>query len=133
MKTIEAHGMVIVYENRLLVTKDKKDKFYKIPGGMIEENETGEETAVRELKEETGLIGIIGERLSTQTLTKNPTTGEKMEIKLCHYEGELKAVPEFFNDYNYDDHEVKWIPIPEIEDYNVAPNIKFLIEKGDIK
>jgi 8-oxo-dGTP pyrophosphatase MutT (NUDIX family) len=133
MNTIEAHGMVIVYENKLLVTKDNKDAFYKIPGGRIEDGEAGIETAIRELKEETGLIGIIGKELSTQILTKNPTTEEEMEIKLYHYKGELKSSPENFNDYNHEGHEVKWLPISEIDNYEVAPNIRFLIEKGDIK
>ena len=127
--------MVIVYENKLLTSKDKKDEFYKIPGGRIEDDETGEETAIRELKEETGLAGMIKGELSTQILTRNPTTYEVMEIKLYHYKGSLNAIPKKFNDYGHNGHEVKWLDIKEIKngEYEVAPNIKFLIEKGDIK
>ena len=33
--------------------------FYSIPGGGIEEGETQEQSAIRELKEECGLDGII--------------------------------------------------------------------------
>jgi len=133
MKSIEAHGMVIIYEEKLLVTKDNKDEFYKIPGGRPENKETGTETATRELEEETGLTGIIGKKLSTKTLTKNPTTNEEIKIVLYHYEGKLKTTPSNFNDYIHNGHQVKWIPIKDISDYNVALNIKFLIKKGDIR
>ena len=33
--------------------------FYSIPGGGIEDGETPEQTAIRELKEECGLDGVI--------------------------------------------------------------------------
>ena len=38
--------------------------FYSIPGGGIEEGETPEQTAIRELKEECGLDGVIIRKLA---------------------------------------------------------------------
>lgn len=130
---IEAHGLVVIYENKLLVSKDKKDGFYKIPGGRIENAETGKETAIRELEEETGLIGIVENELSTQILDKNTKTGEPQEIELHHYIGKLENLPENFNTYEYDGHEIRWIDLDEIGEYDVAPNIKFLLERGELK
>ncbi len=50
----------LVQNNKVVVTKYKKGNqkqdFYDIPGGKIEENETSEQAAIREMKEETGIV-----------------------------------------------------------------------------
>jgi len=66
-------------------------------------------------------------------LWKNPQTNEPMTILLIHYlaklknPNEIKPIPPI--------KEVRWLPIEEIKagKHNVAPNIRFLIEKGDIR
>ena len=65
MKEIVAHGPVVIIEGKLLVTKDDKDDFYKIPGGRGKEGETGEETCIRRVGEETGMEVEIVKELST--------------------------------------------------------------------
>ncbi|MEK6875620.1 MAG: NUDIX hydrolase [Nanoarchaeota archaeon] len=133
-KYIVASGPVIIENGKLLVIKDSKDGFYKIPGGTVEEQDKNdlEKTCKREFKEETnGEIGII-EKLSTMILDKNPKTGEKMKIELHHYRAKLKnkkdikPLPPV--------QEIRWLDINEIkqEKYIVAPNINFLIERGEI-
>ncbi len=134
MRYIIASGLVIIENGKLLVNKDNKDDFYKLPGGTIEEDIEDLETAcLREIKEEiNGGVEII-KPLHPMILWKNPQTNEKMCIVLIHYlvklknKGEIKLIEPI--------KEVKWLDITEIKSgtYNVAPNIKFLIEKGDIK
>ena len=134
MKYIIASGPVIIKKGKLLVNKDDKDDFYKLPGGTIEEGiESLEEACHRETKEENnGLIKII-KPLSPMILWKNPQSGEKMCIVLIHYEAKLlnkkdiKPIPPI--------QEVVWLSISEIKKgkYHVAPNIHYLIEKGEIK
>lgn len=50
---------VVINGDKVLTTRygkgNKKEGFYEIPGGKIEEGETAEQTAVREMKEETGI------------------------------------------------------------------------------
>jgi ADP-ribose pyrophosphatase YjhB (NUDIX family) len=60
-KVIVASGPVIIEDGKLLVNKDNKDDFYKLPGGTIEENsEDLEEACHREVKEEiNGEVEII--------------------------------------------------------------------------
>jgi 8-oxo-dGTP diphosphatase len=51
--------MVLIEGNRILLVKRGRDPFkgeWAVPGGRIEDNETAEECAKREMKEETGLI-----------------------------------------------------------------------------
>lgn len=134
MKTIIASGPVIIENGKLMVNKDNKDDFYKLPGGTIEEGvESLEEACLRETKEENnGEIEII-KPLHPMILWENPQTKEKMIILLIHYlaklknKKEIRAIPPI--------KEVRWLDIKEIKQgkHNIAPNIKFLIEKGDIK
>ena len=126
-------GPVIIEDGKLLVIKDNKDNFYKIPGGTVEKGETPEETCIREFLEETnGKIEII-KPLNPLALWENPKTGEEMCIVLMHYldklknKKEIKPIPPV--------QEIKWLDISAIkkEKYKIAPNIKYLIEKGYIK
>lgn len=49
----------LIKDNKVVVTKykvgNKKEGYYDIPGGKIEDGELPEQTAIREMKEETGL------------------------------------------------------------------------------
>lgn len=134
MKKIISSGPVIVEDGKLLVIKDSKDDFYKIPGGQVEkQDEDLEEICKREFKEETnGQIEIL-EKLSTMYLNKRPNYEEKIKIELHHYRSKLLNK----NELSPLDivQEIKWLGVEEIKKgkYDVSPNIGFLIEKGDIK
>ena len=49
----------LIKNNKVIVTKykqgNRKEGYYDIPGGKIEEGEIPEQTAIREMKEETGI------------------------------------------------------------------------------
>lgn len=49
----------LIKENKVVVIKYKKgnikEGYYDIPGGKIEDGEVAEQTAIREMKEETGI------------------------------------------------------------------------------
>lgn len=133
MKFIIASGPVIIEEGKLLVNKDDKDDFYKLPGGTVEEGESLIDACIRESKEENNADVEIIKPLHPMIIYKNPQTEEEMKIVLIHYNAkllnpeEIKPMPPI--------KEVKWLSIEEIKQgrHKVAPNIKFLIERGDIK
>ena len=132
-KFIIASGPVIIEKGKLLVNRDDKDDFYKIPGGTVEQGDSLQEACIREAKEENNADIEIIKPLNPMIIYKNPQTKEKMTIVLIHFlakiknRGQIKPIPPI--------REVKWLDIQEIKQgmHNVAPNIKFLIEKGDIK
>jgi ADP-ribose pyrophosphatase YjhB (NUDIX family) len=132
-KYIIASGPVIIEKGKLLVNKDDKDDFYKLPGGTVEDGIEGlEEACHREVMEENSAKIEIIRPLHPMILWKNPQTEDKMAIVLIHYlakllnKNEIKPNPPI--------KEVRWLDIQEIKEgkHNVAPNIKFLIRKGDI-
>jgi len=133
-KFIIASGPVIIEGGKLLVNKDDKDEFYKLPGGTIEEGiEDLEEACHREVSEEIGGIIEVIKPLHPMILWENPQTGEEMVIILIHYLARVLNKEELKP--NGPIKEVTWLDIEEIKEgkYHVAPNIKFLMEKGDIK
>jgi 8-oxo-dGTP diphosphatase len=60
-------GVVVIKDDKvLLMHRIKKGKaYYSFLGGRPEAGETPEQTAIRELKEETNLDGVLGKRLGT--------------------------------------------------------------------
>ena len=133
MKFIIASGPVIIEGGKLLVIKDNKDDFYKIPGGTVEVGDSLIESCKREFKEEVnGEVEII-KPLNPMIIYKNPQTKEEMTIVLIHYLGkllnkkDLKPISPI--------KEINWLNIDDIKNgkHKIAPNIKFLIEKGDIR
>jgi ADP-ribose pyrophosphatase YjhB (NUDIX family) len=126
-------GPVILKRGKLLVIKEDKDDFYKLPGGRVEKDENLEETCIREIKEEIGGEIIILEKLSTLILSENPTTHKKMRIELHHYLAELKN-PLAINPIE-PIKEIKWLSLDQIKrkKYAISPNIRYLLEQGDLK
>jgi ADP-ribose pyrophosphatase YjhB (NUDIX family) len=133
MKKIIASGPVIIEKGKLLVIRDDKDAFYKIPGGTQKKGEGLERTCMREVREEINAQILITKKLSTLILNENPTTHEKMRIELHHYLSSLLNPKEIRAKYPI--REIRWLDIREIKNgrYSVAPNIEYLIEKGEIK
>ncbi len=132
-KFIVVSGSVIIEDGKLLVNKGNKEDFYKLPGGSVEEGiEDLEEACHREAKEENNAEIEIIKPLSPMILYKNPQTKEKMTILLIHYLSKLKNSKEIKPILPIK--ESKWININEIKEgkWDVAPNIKFLIKKGEI-
>src|SRR4030043_488253 len=112
-KFIIASGPVIIEKGMLLVNKDDKDDFYKLPGGTIEQGIEDLEKACHRAKEENnGEIEII-RPLHPMILWKNPQTKESMVILLIHYLAklknpkEIKPIPPI--------QEVKWLSIKDIK------------------
>ena len=132
-KFIVASGPVIIEEGKLLVNKDNKDDFYKLPGGTVEQGDELYEACIREVKEEINADIEILKPLNPMIIYKNPQTQEEMVIVLIHYEATLKNKEEVKPIEPIK--EIKWLDIEEIKQgkHNVAPNINFLVEKGDIK
>ena len=108
MKYEKSCGAVVFNGDTVLVVKHRAGHV-DFPKGHVEENETEEETAIREVKEETNIdISIAGYRT---TVHYSPTPGVEKEVVFFlanKIGGEI--IPQLSEVI-----EVKWIPISEVE------------------
>jgi ADP-ribose pyrophosphatase YjhB (NUDIX family) len=127
MKTIIASGPVIIENGKLLVSRDFKDDFYKLPGGRVKiRKESLEHACKRRVKEEVnGDIEIL-KPLYPQVLWKNPTTKRKMIIILINYLARLKNKSKLKPGEGIK--EIKWIDIKQAGKYRLSPNTKFTLK-----
>jgi len=126
MDYIIASGPVIIKNGEVLLIKDRKDPFYKFPGGTVKEGHGLKETCLRETKEEIGVKIKIIKPLETMLLWKKPHTGEKIPVVLVHWLA--KIVPKQKVTKGKDILEVVWLNIKDINKYDVAPNVKYVLE-----
>jgi 8-oxo-dGTP pyrophosphatase MutT (NUDIX family) len=97
----------------------KPPGLWALPKGRIEEGETGEATAMREVAEETGAhgrsLGKLGDVKYVYTWPPKPADGERIfkvvSFFLIRYEGgRLGDIPEVFR---HEVAEAKWLPLEE--------------------
>lgn len=114
LKEVSAGGVVYYNENnniQLLMIEDKRNK-WTLPKGKNEEGETYQETALREIYEETGITGEIIKPLDKVYYEfYNPAAQNKVEKEVYFY-----LVKAFSNDINiqYDEiNSAKWMTLED--------------------
>ncbi len=123
---------VIVKDGSLLLMKRFKmgEQYYTLPGGGIEEGETAAETAIREVKEESGLV-IESPKLVYIEHAGNPF-GVQF-IYVCQYvsgDPKLPADSEeaFWSTEGKNTYEPMWFPYDQLESIPfVSPLLKELL------
>ena len=67
MEKINVAAAIITKENKYFIAKRNKNKhlggFYEFPGGKQDDNETLQETVIREIKEELNVYVSVGKKL----------------------------------------------------------------------
>lgn len=108
-KVRKAVKCYIIKDNSVVVTKyksgNRKEGYYDIPGGKIEEGEMPEQTVLREVKEETGLI-VDNLKYKGIIITEYPDRKFIFETFVTSsYKGELQE---------FEENTSEWINIEEL-------------------
>lgn len=112
----------LIKENEVVVTKyksgNRREGYYDIPGGKIEKEETPEQTAIREMKEETG-IDVKNLQYKGIMTIEYPDRIYHFDVFIANeYEGEPQNFPENTS---------RWIRINELlQSEKILSNIMIL-------
>jgi ADP-ribose pyrophosphatase YjhB (NUDIX family) len=112
--------VIIARDSKILVVKRKKNPFkdeFAIPGGFINENETVEQAAVRELMEETTLPVRLIEILGVYS---DPKRDPRKHIITTVFVGEINGDKNIEPIAGDDAADTRWIPIGSIQDFTFA-------------
>lgn len=88
-------GMVVFSKDKNKVLLESEFRLatnhfvYNFPAGLIDEGETAEAAAKRELKEETGVNMLNIEKVLPPSYASQGTSDELMQIVICRAEGEV--------------------------------------------
>lgn len=89
-----ATAFVVDSKQRTLLINHKRLQRWMPPGGHVDENETPEETARRECKEETGLdVEIVGDA-QDDLFTDNPEEGQMIKKPIAMLLEHIPACPD---------------------------------------
>ena len=127
---IEAAGGLVFNEKNELLMIFRRG-FWDLPKGKVDEGETLEECAVREVQEETGLHNIkLGEFLNTTyhtyTLNNQSILKPSHWYKMEHWGNEI-LIPQTEEDIS----EIKWVSKVEAHDLKdkMYPTIRIIVEQ----
>lgn len=120
MRYEKSCGSIIFKDDKALVIEQKAG-FYGFPKGHMEENETEEMTAIREIKEETNLDIKIDKKLRFEIsyIVKNDIKKDVVYFVGYPLNDELKIQNEELKS-------ARWIPLNEVKDILTFDNLKEL-------
>lgn len=117
-------NMCMVYDNHgnILVENRTKEDWpgLTFPGGHVEENETIEESVIREMKEETGLDVSNLESMGCIEWIINNVRHLSLLYKTNCYSGQIISSNEG---------EIMWIKLTDIHDFPLSNDFDLIVEK----
>lgn len=123
---------IVIHNDQLLVMYRKKHNktYYTFPGGTVETNESEIDAALRELYEETSIIGqnprlIYELTINNFSVSNHQTTTQKEFFFLTDYvsgQAQLHTKsPEFQKNSEQNYFQPMWIPLSQIQKINLYP------------
>ena len=111
-----AGGLVVDHESGAAAVIGRLDRrgrlLWSLPKGHIEEGETAEQAAVREVEEETGIIGCVVAPLGTIDFW---FVAEDRRVHKTVHHFLLRATGGELSDEDIEVAEVAWVPLGELE------------------
>lgn len=127
-------GAFLERDGKILFLKHKKYGIWLQPGGHVEEDETPDEAAVREMKEETGLeVEVVGEEKEFESYSATdlpmPFNINLHQIEEshwhCDFQYEVRKVGDT-EEYEYPDEKIRWLSKEEIrsDSFEMPANVR---------
>ena len=112
----------------ILIKPSGKDR-WQLPKGWIDQGETSEQAAVREVREEAGVTAEVGQKIETvKVFFKDDRTKENVIKMVTFYL--MKYVSGETKDHHWETEEVEWIAPKEALEKLTFKSEKEVLEKG---
>lgn len=131
MKNEKSCGAFVIDGNKVLVIQQKKSGNFGFPKGHVNENETEKQTAIREVKEETGIdIEITLNKRYSISYIQN----ENINKEVVYYLAKL-VNKDFQANQEREISNIIWVDIEDVENVLSFDNIKelWLKAKNDLQ
>ncbi|MCF7866896.1 NUDIX domain-containing protein [Candidatus Woesearchaeota archaeon] len=126
MNEIVLSGNIILNDDyRIYLLFRNKHAHYETPGGKLEENESLEETAKRELLEEVSGINVISMDYFGSVAFLIPDGRKAIAHKFIT---KIKGNP-YPNETLFDKDKSKWINLSDLEKEPISPDLKLFLPK----
>jgi len=127
-RIISSGGVIFrTVNSKFEVALISRGKVWCLPKGLIEMGETAEETALREVKEETGLEGEIVNRIGeiSYVFFKRKRYFKMVHFYLIRHSGGS------ISNHDFEADRVKWFPISEAFKILTYPNERKILKKAE--
>ena len=122
MKKINVAAAIITKNNKFFIAKRNKQKhlggFYEFPGGKQDENETLEETVIREIKEELNVDIKVDSKLGEENYKD-----DKINVRLHYFFCSILRGEIILNEHE----DFAWVSKEEFTNYEFAEGDKDII------
>ena len=129
MDETSAGGLIVDHESGAAAVIGRLDRrgrlLWSLPKGHIEEGETAEQAAVREVEEETGIIGCVVAPLGTIDFW---FVAEDRRVHKTVHHFLLRATGGELSDADVEVSEVAWVPLPDIREQLAYPDERGLVD-----
>jgi 8-oxo-dGTP pyrophosphatase MutT (NUDIX family) len=123
---VSSGGIVVrKSENKIQVLLVRRNEDWQLPKGLAESNEKFEETALREVREETGINAKLMKKIGKINYWYRKE--DKLIYKVVHF-FLMESVGGNIEEHNHEMDEVKWFPIDKACEIVSFKNERDLIE-----
>ncbi|MSR86060.1 NUDIX hydrolase [Candidatus Woesearchaeota archaeon] len=122
MFTKKIAGCIIIEKNKVLLIRKKSNNWFEIPGGTIEAHETPQQTAIREMKEETCC--------DVEILSLYQEQEFEHKGKLYHgtwFLGKISSKPEPKIGEPQEYSEIAFIPLEQLSEMAISPTVQNIL------
>lgn len=119
--------LIIIKNEKILMSYVKDQDFYFFIGGKMEFGETLEETCIREIKEECHANFIFNKILYVRDYIKLDEGEHSLEIFILGDIDKFEEVEGIPDDETEGNHYQTWLELSKLENYNIKP--KSLVKK----
>ena len=99
--------------SEIVLVARRKERLWALPKGTLEENETIEEAALREVLEETGLVTVIVDSLGTVDYSFMTSRGDRIDKTVHHFL--LEPIGGSFDNHDDEFDHVGWYDIHDAQ------------------